>query len=284
MKEAQFETGPVVLHVASGPPIGPPVVLLHGLTRRWQDWLVVAPYLAPRWQVFALDFRGHGRSGRTPGAYRIADHVPDIVAFVRQRLDEAAILIGHSLGGNVAAAVAAELPGRVRALVLEDPAFEMGGPRLAETPFLETFRAFLPHAGSDRAVAAIAADLAEARIVLPGAREPVRLGDVRDAVSLRFTAASLKRLDPEALRFPIEGRWLEGSDLPSILPRIGCPTLLLQAEFAAGGILPDEHAAAMAALIPDCTRMKMAGIGHTIHVTATEAMMRLVIPFLGALD
>ncbi len=213
MIEARFQAGTVGLNVASSPATGPPVVLLHGVTRRWQDWLVAVPYLTARWQVFALDFRGHGLSDRTPGAYRIADHVPDIVAFLRHGLREPAILIGHSLGGNVALAAAAEAPERVRALVLEDPPLEMAGPRLAETPFLDTFRVFERHAGSARSVPAIAADLAAARVLIPGRREPVRLGDIRDPISIRFTAASLRRLDPEALRVPIAGRWLDGSDL-----------------------------------------------------------------------
>ena len=285
MNERMFGTSAGVgLHLASAREGGPPVLLLHGVTRRWQDWLTVLPCLAPRWQAFALDLRGHGKSDRTPGAYRIADYVPDVVDFLRRGLDEPAIVIGHSLGANVAAAVAAEAPERVRALVLEDPPLEMAGPRIVETGLLELFPHFLRHAGSDRPVDEIAGELAEARVRSWGHAVPVRLGDVRDLVSLRVSASGLKRLDPGVLEPPLAGRWLDGSDVADDLGRIRCPTLLLQADGLFGGLLPDAHAAEMAALIRHCVHIKLTGIGHSIHSTATEAMMRLVLPFLGSIE
>ncbi len=285
MNERMFGTSSGVgIHFASARDGGPPVLLLHGVTRRWQDWLTVLPGLAPRWQAFALDLRGHGKSDRTPGAYRIADYVPDVVDFLRRGLDEPAVVIGHSLGANVAAAAAAEAPERVRALVLEDPPLEMAGPRIAETGLLELFPVFLRHAGSERPVDEIAADLAEARVKSWGHTVPVRLGDVRDPVSLRASASGLKRLDPGVLEPPLAGRWLDGSDVANLLGRIRCPTLLLQADGLFGGLLPDAHAAEMAARLAHCIHIKLTGIGHGIHSTATEAMMRLVLPFLGSIE
>jgi pimeloyl-ACP methyl ester carboxylesterase len=284
LEQAIDTSAGVTLNAAIGPRAGLPVVLLHGVTRRWQDWLTVIPFLVPRWQVFAFDFRGHGRSARTPGAYRVADYVEDIVDVLRRVLGEPAYLIGHSLGGNVAAMVAAEAPERVRAIVLEDPPLEMSGPRLAETPLVETFRYYVRHAGSHQPLNAIAAELAEARVPAPGLDGKVRLGDVRDMVSLRSLASGLKRLDPQVLEPAMHGRWLDGLDIPGSLRRIGCPTLLLQADWAVGGLLPDDVASESAMLIRDCVHMKLARIGHNVHATAIEAMMRLVVPFLSSLD
>lgn len=285
MREQATETSAGVrLNVAVGERPGPPLVLLHGVTRRWQDWLTLTPFLESTWRVYAVDFRGHGRSSRTPGAYRMADYVPDVVDLLRRELDEPAVIIGHSLGGNVAAAVAAEAPDRVRALVLEDPPLEMAGPRLGETTLVETFQAFIKHAGSTRPAAEIAAELAEARVPAPGRDRIVRLGDVRDAVSLLASAAGLKRLDPEVLASPLAGRWLDGFDVPAILGRIACPTLLIQADFAVGGLLPDDYAKAMDAFLRDGLHVKLPGVGHNVHTTAHEAMVRLVIPFLGSLE
>ena len=85
MRERTFETSAgIALNVARSESSGPPIVLLHGVTRRRQDWLVVLPHLVPCWHVAALDFRGHGRSARMPGAYFIADYVPDVVDFLRR--------------------------------------------------------------------------------------------------------------------------------------------------------------------------------------------------------
>src|SRR5437762_336652 len=69
LKEQGFDSGLVRLNVASGPDSGPPAVLLHGVARRWQDFLPILPALTLRWHVHAIDFRGHGRSGRAAGAY-----------------------------------------------------------------------------------------------------------------------------------------------------------------------------------------------------------------------
>jgi pimeloyl-ACP methyl ester carboxylesterase len=272
------------LNVADDGRSGTPVVLLHGVTRRWQDWLGVLPQLVRTWRPIAIDLRGHGRSDRAGGAYRIVDYVPDLLDFLRRGLDEPAIVIGHSLGGNLAAAVAAEAPDRVRALVLEDPPLVLAGPRLAETPFLETFHVFARHAGSARPVAEIAQSLADARMNFPGSQTSIRLGDIRDAVSLRFSASCLKRLDPAVLHVPIAGKWLDGSNTNESLGRIECPTLLIQADTTVGGILPDREAGEAARLIRDCLHVKLTGIGHNIHPSATEAMIRLVVPFLASLD
>jgi pimeloyl-ACP methyl ester carboxylesterase len=284
MRERPFATAPVTLNVAVGPPNGPPMVLLHGVTRRWQDFSVLFPSLTFDRHVHAIDFRGHGRSGRTPGSYRVRDYVPDIVAYLRQAIESPAIVVGHSLGGMVAAAVAAEAPERVRALVLEDPTFEMTGRRIDETSFPDLFRAFLPHAGSSETVVAISSALAESPIRVPGRAEPVRLGQLRDAVALRTSASCLKRLDPDVLTAPLAGRWLEGFDVPTVLARVRCPTLLLQGDFALGGALPDAYGAELAGALHDVAHLKLTGIGHNIHGTQPEAMLRLMLPFLDSLD
>jgi pimeloyl-ACP methyl ester carboxylesterase len=285
MQEKSFRTrAGLTLNLFDSETSGPPIVFLHGVTRRWQDWLGVLPLLALRWRCVAIDARGHGRSDRAPGSYRVADYVPDLVDFVRLGLEEPAVVIGHSLGGNLAAAVAAEAPERVRAVVLEDPPLVMAGPRLAETPFPSTFRVFIQHAGSDRPVSEIAAAMAEGRVQVPGRAELVRFGDVRDAVSLRFSASCLKLLDPEVLEWPLKDRWLEVSDVESTLRRIEAPTLLIQADTSVGGILPDFEAREAAAWIRDCLHVKLPLVGHNVHSTMVDAFMRLVVPFLGSLE
>ena len=80
------------------------------------------------------------------------------------------------------------------------------------------------------------------RVVLKAVREykllaedqTVRLGDTRDAASLRFTARSLSQLAPEVLQPIIDGTWLRGFDLADIAKRVRCPVLILQADPACG--------------------------------------------------
>ncbi len=235
MNETTFDTGTLTLNVAVGPPSGPPMVLLHGVTRCWQDWLPLIPSLSVRWQVHALDFRGHGCSERVSEAYRVMDYVPDVLAYMEESFSEPAVVIGHSLGGMVAAAVAAMIPEGVRAVVLEDPPFEMMGSRLGETSYFGLFQAFLALAGSSQPVDEVAETLADAMIRRPGEDRMDRLGDVRDPVDLRFGAACLKQLDPDVLRPVVAGDWLDGFPTDEILRKIACPALFLQADYRAGG-------------------------------------------------
>src|SRR5204863_3091145 len=108
------------LHVTEdGPGQGPPVVLLHGITSSGATWDWLVPQLADRYRLLRLDFRGHGRSGRQEAPYDYAGYVADAVAVCEQAAGQPAVVIGHSLGGGAAAALAQQRPDLVRAVVLE---------------------------------------------------------------------------------------------------------------------------------------------------------------------
>lgn len=273
------------LNYARGPSAGPPLLLLHGVLRCWQDFLPVIPSLTAHHQVHALDFRGHGRSSPRPGGYRVIDYVDDASAFLQNGCDEPAVIYGHSLGAMVALAVAAGSEAdRCKAIILEDPPFETLGRQIAESVYLSQFRGMQPFAGSSRPVADIAHELAEVSLVTPGTGRVTQLGDVRDAVALRFMARCLKRVHPEVLVPLVTGRWLEGYDFDAILSRVRCPVLLLQADMAAGGMMTDADASKLESRLQDCTRIKLDGVGHLIHWSATEINLRLVTAYLESLD
>jgi pimeloyl-ACP methyl ester carboxylesterase len=280
--EQMFPAEGAALHVAVGPANGPPLVVLHGVTRRWDDWIVLVPHLSATWQVHAFDHVGHGRSGRAPMSYRVVDYVPGIIAYL-ETLAEPAVVVGHSLGAMVAAAVAARCPSKVRGLVLEDPTFEMTGSRIDETGFPALFQAFARHAGSTRMVSDIARDLASTDVIVPGRKGPVPLATLRDHASLRYTAACLRRLDPAVLPVILEGRWLEGYDVLHTLSRVLCPALFLHGDFNAGGALPDDYAQELASEVPDVVPIKLPGAPHNIHTSMPEAMLRFLLPFLASL-
>ncbi|MDP7090127.1 MAG: alpha/beta fold hydrolase [Dehalococcoidia bacterium] len=58
---------------------------------------------AARWHVYAIDFRGHGESGRTPDKYEFGDYPTEVVEFLREVVNKTSIHVGHSLGGVTAA-------------------------------------------------------------------------------------------------------------------------------------------------------------------------------------
>lgn len=105
------------------------VMLLHGWTCDSHDWSWQLPVLESRYRVVAPDLRGHGRSEVAPsGAYTPSDYVADIEALISTRYPgETFVLVGHSMGGQVAARLAARRPDLVRAVVSVDGALGFSG-------------------------------------------------------------------------------------------------------------------------------------------------------------
>jgi pimeloyl-ACP methyl ester carboxylesterase len=279
--EQTIDCGEVLLNVASGPESGPPLLLLHGVTRRWQDFTPLLPTLSARRQVHGLDFRGHGGSGRKAGAYLVVDYVRDALAFLNTQAREPVVLYGHSLGALVAAAVAGEMPGLVRAVVLEDPPAPAGMTHIRQSPLHALFAGLRSLAGGRKTVPEVAQALAELRVKGPDG--PVRLGELRDGTSLRFLARCLEDLDPEVLTPVLEGRWLEGFEPERVWRGVRCPALLLRGEERLGGMVSAQEAERMARGMRDCTVLAVSGVGHLIHWLQTETTLRLVTGFLESL-
>src|SRR5205823_2346488 len=98
------------------------VILLHGITSSSLSWVRVAPRLAGRSRVIAVDLKGHGDSDRPRAGYRLADQADEVAGLCRALGLQQVSLVGHSWGGGVALHLAARGPLAMRRLVLEDPA------------------------------------------------------------------------------------------------------------------------------------------------------------------
>src|SRR3990167_8353385 len=99
MNEFTYQSSLVNLNYFEGPDNGAPLLLLHGNSNRWQSFKPIIPELINNFHVYALDFRGHGKSGRTPGYYKLQDHLQDVSSFIKEHIKKPVILFGHSLGG-----------------------------------------------------------------------------------------------------------------------------------------------------------------------------------------
>jgi pimeloyl-ACP methyl ester carboxylesterase len=110
----------------AGPPTEPGglVVLgLHGMTGTHMIYRTVARALCNGARPVSLlvpDMRGRGRSADLPEPYGIAAHVADLIAVLDHVGAGRAVVVGHSMGCNVAARLAADHPDRVAAVVLLD--------------------------------------------------------------------------------------------------------------------------------------------------------------------
>jgi len=281
LQEYEFKTGAVSLNYARTENDGAqPLLCLHGVTRCWQSFQPLIPTLALRWQVYALDHRGHGKSGRAKGYFAI-DYAPDAVRFLRDEIKRPAVVYGHSLGAMAAAAVAAEAPDLVRAVILEDPPFDTMGANIKSYPLYPYFVAIESLAGSAMGLPQLVEKLGAIEIGALNGKTALR--DVRDASALRFTAKCLRQLDPAVMAPITRSQWLKGYDLQSIASRIQSPALVMQADANVGGMLTDGDADFLELAIADVTRVRVGGVGHQIHTAAPDAALRIALGFLESL-
>lgn len=106
---------------------GKPLVLISGLGYTLWQWHRMVPYLAERFQVIVFDNRGVGQSDKPAGPYTAQMLAADTVGLLEALNIEKAVILGHSMGGFVAQAMALDFPQRVEKLILCSTNF--GGPR-----------------------------------------------------------------------------------------------------------------------------------------------------------
>ena len=119
------------------------VVLVHGWSCDRTYWREQIAPLAAQFQVVTVDLAGHGASGRNRRAWTIASFGGDVAAVVEKLGLRRAVLVGHSMGGDVIAEAARALPGRVEGLVWVDTYKQLGTFRTPEQvqAMVSSFRA-----------------------------------------------------------------------------------------------------------------------------------------------
>jgi pimeloyl-ACP methyl ester carboxylesterase len=278
--------------LAYGDPARPPMVLVHGIRDHAGSFEPIARAFAEDYHVLAPDLRGHGDSDK-PGSYAMAELVADLRALVRARGLARPVILGHSLGGQIAAHYAG-LFDDVAALVCAEG---LGPPRRAEDATPEGRRARLRGR---------TAQLLEA----PAPREPLP-----DFVSaLRRFCERNPRLDPERARRlvergtePVPGgglRWKWAPDAQKVWSTVGmddveeiwswirCPVLVVTAADSASywtrrglsDALPADAFAAdlerKLARFADAEHVVVDGAGHMLHYDQPDALVRAVRDFL----
>ncbi len=219
-----------------GPPDGPPIVLLHGLSSNLRWWDPVAARLALRYRVVRYDQRGHGRSSDgSTGGYTVDRLASDAVHVLDHLSLDRVVLAGHSAGADVASVAADAYPDRVAGLALVE-----GGvydPRLL---FGDTWHVAWPRMSSDRwaptTEAVLAAYLAGATSSLPREALPALLGNyTRDEHGYLWPRL---RLD-EPRRESIRRAWAHLGDRLRVVWLPGGHELPLQQPTAVAAALAD---------------------------------------------
>ena len=162
------------------------LVFVHGWSCDRSYWKGQLEPFSREFRVITIDLAGHGESGLGRKTWTMEAFGGDVASVVKKLGAEDVILIGHSMGGDVIAEAARQLPGRVACLVLVDTYKGLGPGRTEEevqtltAPFRANFKEntkafvadmFLPN--SDRAlVERVAEDMSSAPpIVALGAME-----------------------------------------------------------------------------------------------------------------
>lgn len=116
-----------------GSPKAPSIVLLHGFASSMHWWTPVTERLASHFHVIRVDLLGHGGSAKPKNGYSMENQARLVsIALLRLRVRRA-LVVGHSMGGVVATALAERYPALVNGLVLVDtPPNDKAG----ELPFL----------------------------------------------------------------------------------------------------------------------------------------------------
>ena len=107
-----------ILEQGSGPFT---LVFLHYFGGSAQEWQTVINQLSDAYRCIAVDLRGHGDSDAFPAAYAVDDMANDVADLLRIRNVQNFALVGHSMSGKVAIALASRQPAGLQSLLLVSP-------------------------------------------------------------------------------------------------------------------------------------------------------------------
>jgi 2-succinyl-6-hydroxy-2,4-cyclohexadiene-1-carboxylate synthase len=247
-------------------------MLIHGFTGSRAAWTHLRPLMASSVKAVAVDLPGHGGSAActSPGGQGFAETLAALAGIADAVGTDQIDVLGYSQGARLALALAVEMPGRVRRLILE-----------SGTAGLKHRRDRAVRQRRDEALACeieirgISAFVArwQSRPLFAGIRKlPPKLADSvragRLACSERGLASSLRSA----------GVGAQPSYWP-MLPSLRIPTLLLTGE---RDLKFTAIARAMAREMPMAWCRSFEGAWHAPHLEAPEPFAREVLAFLGA--
>jgi esterase len=240
---------------------GPPVVLLHGLFGAARNFGAVQRALAARFRVIALDIRNHGDSPHAPDM-----RYPVQAADVRETLlslgIEKAAVIGHSMGGKAAMALALRWPDQVGRLLVADIApviYQHGNEAIARAMEAIVLTPSLTRQEADAALV-----------------EAVPRADIRAFLlqNLRFGASPHWRIGLTEIAAAIAD--LEGwDDVPGTYPG---PSVFVTG--ANSDYVAPEHRPIIRSRFPTARFVAIKNAGHWVHADNPAGFLSVVEAFL----
>lgn len=245
----------------------PALVLLHPWGLNMTVWADVAPELAERHRVLLVDLPGHGKSDKPSGPYTMRRLAAAVLDVLDASGVERAVLMGNSLGGATALAVAELAPARVSGLVL---LAAPGGDILPE-PVRRAARGL----ANPQALETLSDEGWFVGLVLAEASLSPTAARVRDdVIALRRTAewSAWSRATIRILRAVAEYR-------PE-LERLEMPALVVAG--TRDPLITSDLNARLAERLPRGQLEVLEGCGHLMEIECPAALMDRLRPFLAA--
>jgi pimeloyl-ACP methyl ester carboxylesterase len=261
----------------------PKLILLHGWLDLSETFHYFVQPLLDRWQILAPDMRGFGYTEWQPGGYWFPDYVADVDAlFEPYAADGPVIILGHSMGAQIAALYSGARPQRVSRLVCLD------GPFVAETPAEHVFSGFVGWLDELRALEPPKIYDSFEQLAGSVLRMHPRLGKARAHFVARCWGKEdgygriTLRADPQhKLHGPMPYRFELSQH---VFRNIVAPTLFVDAERSISrDRLGETELARRRALIRNHRSVTIANTGHMLHFDAPEATAAAVRAFLSDL-
>jgi pyruvate dehydrogenase E2 component (dihydrolipoamide acetyltransferase) len=235
---------------------GDVVLLIHGYGGDRNSWLFVQQPLAEQHRVCALDLPGHGTSSKDVGDGSLAVLADAVVSVLDAIGADRAHLVGHSLGGAVAIAVAARDPARIISLTLIAPVgfgAEINAAYLRGFAGAQTRRELRPVVGQ-----LFADEGTVTRQVVDDLLAYKRL----DGVDAALSALLVSLIDGERQRI----------DAASQLAALGGAVPVTVIWGAADQIIPAEQASS----VPGADRHVLDGAGHMPHMDKPAEVLEVI--------
>ncbi|MHB8631766.1 MAG: alpha/beta fold hydrolase [Candidatus Limnocylindria bacterium] len=243
----------------------PPALLLHGIGNYGRAWDFVAAEIAGRLRLVAPDARGHGDSVAPATGYAPEDFVADALAVLDATGLARPLVVGHSMGGAHAIALAAMHPDRVRALALIDVGPEIGQDGSDRARRLSLGR---PDRFADDAAA-----LAYLRQTSPGYSDAVYANRLAHVFRREPDGTPVWRSSKDALRQVLAGpdrreaAWL-------VLAALPMPVLVVRGTRSAS--LSAETYRRMLATIPRATGVELDA-GHNVQLDRPRELAQAIV-------
>jgi pimeloyl-ACP methyl ester carboxylesterase len=246
-----------------GDPAKPGLILLHGGGANAHWWDHLAPSLAGRFHVVALDFRGHGDSDH-PTELRSGAFYDDARALVEHIGSEEVALVGHSMGGHVALDYASRHP-TTRGVCAIDVA------RGAQRRSRRSARLALAFRRTYRT----RDDAIDRFRFLPAAEH------CSEALRTSIARHSIRREPDGRYGYKFDPRWFGvRPDRRPDLSGVRCPVLLLRG--SESSLLTAEGVAALVAELRDAELLEIAGAGHHVQLDRPDEVLVALLGFLPA--